>query len=87
LLHRFVLYEDAETRQRELAACDYLVQNFWATVKFEFPWWRTDFLADASLAAAAADEASQANLIFPCSAATQEPSATLKTWFHSWIGR
>ena len=80
-----VLYEDTATRQRGLAACDYLVQNFWTEVEFEFHWWRTDFLADASLAAAAAEKASVANLIFLCSAATKEPSATLKTWFDSWI--
>lgn len=80
-----VLYEDVATRQRGLAACDYLVQNFCAEVDFEFHWWRTDFLADASLAAAAAEEASQANLIFLCSAATREPSATLIAWFDSWI--
>ncbi len=80
-----VLYEDAATRQRGLAACDYLVQNFWAEVEFEFHWWRTDFLAEASLAAAAAEMASKANLIFLCSAVTREPSATLKAWFDSWI--
>lgn len=80
-----VLYEDAATRQRGLDACDYLVQNFWTEVDFEFHWWRTDFLADRSLAAAAAEKAAQANLIFLCSTATREPSATLKAWFDSWI--
>ena len=81
-----VLYEDLATRQRGLAACDYLMRNFWAEVEFEFHWWRTDFFADASLAAAAAEKASQANLIFLCSAATREPSSTLIAWFDSWIG-
>ncbi len=80
-----VLYEDAATRQRGLAACDFLVQYFWAEVEFEFHWWRTDFLADTSLAAAAAEKAAQANLIFLCSSVTEEPSATLKAWFDSWI--
>jgi len=82
----FVLYEDAATRQRGLAACDYLVQYFWTEVEFEFHWWRTDFLTDRSLAAAAAEKAAQANMIFLCSTVTQEPSATLKAWFDSWIG-
>jgi hypothetical protein len=81
----FVLYEDAATRQRGLAACDYLVQYFWAEVEFEFHWWRSDFLADRSLAAAAAEKAAQANLIFLCSTLVKEPSATLKAWFDSWI--
>jgi hypothetical protein len=80
-----VLYEDVTTRQRGLAACDYLVQKFWTEVDFTFHWWRTDFLADAALAAAAAAAASQANLIFLCSVATQEPSTTLRAWFDSWI--
>lgn len=80
-----VLYEDVATRQRGLAACDYLVQNFWTEVEFEFHWWRTDFLADGSLAAAAAETASRANLIFWCSGAMREPTATLKAWFDSWI--
>ena len=81
-----VLYEDTATRRRGLTACDYLVQHFWAEVEFEFHWWRTDFLADASLAAAAAEKAARANLIFLCSAATGEPSVALKAWFDSWIG-
>lgn len=82
-----VLYEDMATRQRGLAACDYLMQHFLAEIEFEFHWWRTDFLADALLAAAAAEKAAAANLIFLCSAATREPSATLITWFDSWIER
>lgn len=80
-----VLYEDLATRQRGLAACDYLMRNFWAEVEFEFHWWRTDFLADASLAAVAAEKASEANLIFLCSAGTKQPSASLIAWFDSWI--
>jgi hypothetical protein len=80
-----VLYEDLATRQRGLAACDYLIKNFWAEVEFEFHWWRTDFLADALLAAVAAEKASEANLIFLCSAGTKQPSATLIAWFDSWI--
>ena len=72
-----VLYEDQATRQRGLAACDYLMNNFWTEVEFEFHWWRTDFLADASLAAAAAAKASEASLIFLCSAGMNQPSATL----------
>jgi hypothetical protein len=80
-----VLYEDVATRQGGLAACDYLVQNFWAEVNFEFHWWRTDFLADPALARAAAEEACKADLIFLCSTATRELSATLRTWFDSWI--
>ena len=80
-----VLYEDLATRQRGLAACDYLMRNFWAEVEFEFHWWRTDFLADASLAAVAAEKASEANLIFLCSTGTKQPSANLIAWFDSWI--
>jgi hypothetical protein len=80
-----VLYEDLTTRQRGLAACDYLMRSFWDEVEFEFHWWRTDFLADASLAAAAAEKASEANLIFLCSAGTKQPSASLRAWFDSWI--
>ncbi len=80
-----VLYEDLATRQRGLAACDYLMRNFWAEVEFEFHWWRTDFLADASLAATAAEKASEASLIFLCSAGTKQPSASLIAWFDSWI--
>ncbi len=80
-----VLYEDPATRQRGLAACDYLVQNFWTEIEFDFHWWRTDFLADPSLAAAAAEKAAQANLIFWCSLEPREPSPMLKAWFESWI--
>ncbi len=80
-----VLYEDLATRQRGLAACDYLMRNFWAEVEFEFHWWRTDFLADTSLAAVAAEKASEANLIFLCTAGTKQLSATMIAWFDSWI--
>lgn len=80
-----VLYEDAATRQRGLDACDYLMQEFWADIEFDFHWWRTDFLADASLASAAAEKASQATIIFLCTTATRQLPATLIAWFDSWI--
>jgi hypothetical protein len=80
-----VLYEDLATRQRGLAACDYLMRNFWAEVEFDFHWWRTDFLTDAWLAAVAAEKASKANLIFLCSVGMNQPSAALRAWFDSWI--
>ena len=79
-----VLYEDVATRERGLVACDYLVKKFWAEFEFEFHWWRTDFLADPILAAAA-ERANRANLIFLCSAKANEPSATIRQWFDRWV--
>jgi len=82
-----VIYEDVVTRQRAMAACDYLMQQLWSEVEFEFHWWRTDFLEQASMASAAAQQAAEADFLFFCSRTQDECSPTIKHWFESWIGK
>lgn len=79
-----VLYEDLTTRERALATCDRLVQRFWAEVEFDFHWWRTDFLADQFLGAAAMRDARDADIfIFSPASDTELAPAVLK-WFDQW---
>jgi len=80
-----VIYEDAMTRQRAMAACDFLMQQLWAEVEFDFHWWRADFLEHTVMAHAAAQQAVAADFLIFCSGAENEFSPALKTWFESWI--
>jgi hypothetical protein len=80
-----VVYEDASTRQRAMAACDFLMQQLWSEVEFEFHWWRADFLEHDSMAQAAAGQAADADFLIVCSNAEKPLSPILKQWFESWI--
>jgi hypothetical protein len=80
-----VIYEDAITRQRAMTACDFLMQQLWSEVEFDFHWWRADFLEHAVMAHTAAEQAVAADFLIVCSSAENEFSPTLKTWFESWI--
>lgn len=80
-----VIYEDTATRQRAMAACDFLMQQLWSEVEFDFHWWRADFLEHAVMAHAAAEQAAAADFLIICSSAENELSPALKTWFESWI--
>lgn len=82
-----VLYEGDATRARAMAACDYLVRQFWQEVELQFHWWRTDFLRDTELAALAADNAVQADFLIISSESPQEFAPALESWFESWLER
>src|SRR5690349_15050650 len=82
-----VVYDDGDTRQRAMAVCDHLVKQFWSEVEFKFHWWRTDFLEDDSMAAAAATDAADADFIVVSNSAERELSPFVRNWFNSWIPR
>lgn len=82
-----VVYNDAFTRSRALAACDYLVSQIWESVELDFHWWRSDFLKDPVMAEAAAQKAIEADFIIVSSGATNEIPAALRAWFEAWIGK
>jgi len=82
-----VLYDDDATRARAMAACDYLVRQFWHEIELKFHWWRTDFLQDMSLASLAADNAVQADFLILSLRPDHELSPTLEAWFESWLPR
>lgn len=82
-----VLYDNDATRTRALAACDYLVQQFWQEVELKFHWWRTDFLSDASLARVAADDAVGADFLIISSENERAFPPQLESWFESWLER
>jgi len=82
-----VLYDGLVTRARAMAACDYLVNQFWPEVELKFHWWRTDFLRDAALANLAADEAVASDFLIICSDGTGALSPALETWFETWLER
>ena len=78
--HVLVVYEDQETRARATAACDFLVQHFWADTEFEFYWWRQEYLSAPELGERAALNAADADLLF---FATQQ-SPPHQNWFDRW---
>lgn len=79
-----VVYDDVITRQRAMTACDFLMQQLWSEVEFDFHWWRTDFLEHPVMAHAAAGQARAADFLIFCSSTENEFSPALKTWFESW---
>ncbi len=80
-----VLYDGNATRSRAMAACNYLVQQFWADIELKFHWWRTDFLRDAPLAAVAADNAVAADFLILADENEGEILPALESWFESWL--
>ena len=70
-----VLYDGDHTRTRAMAACDFLVGQFWEDVELNFHWWRTDFLRDAALAKVAALNAIAADFLIVSSDHRDQPSA------------
>lgn len=82
-----VLYDDAPTRQRAMVVGRELVQRFWTEVTFQFHWWRSDFLTDDAMLAAAVGDASTADFIVVSSRPEQPFSPFVIKWFDDWIGR
>lgn len=82
-----VLYDGDVTRARAMAACDFLVSQFWEDVELKFHWWRTDFLQDAELATVAARDAVEADFLIVCSDHRDQPPPSLERWFESWLDR
>jgi len=80
-----VLYDGDVTRQRAMAACDFLVHQFWQHVELEFHWWRLDFLRDPQLARAAAQNAVAADFLIFSSDIESHFSPQLESWFESWL--
>jgi hypothetical protein len=82
-----VLYDDDATRTRALAACDYLVGQFWESVELNFHWWRTDFLSDPAMAEMAAGDSVAADFLIVCSGTEQRLAPALEQWFEIWLER
>ena len=80
-----VIYEDASTRQHAMSACDFLMQQLWSEVEFDFQWWRADFLEQAAMAQAASEQAAAADFLIVCSHPERQLSPALRGWFESWI--
>ena len=79
--HVLVVYEDRETRERATAACDFLVQKFWADIEFEFYWWRMEYLNAPELGERAALNAADADILF--FAINDRPVQS--SWFDRWL--
>jgi hypothetical protein len=79
-----VAYEDTDARQRALSLCHHLVRSFWAEIDFEFSWWRFRYLQDPEIAQAAAQTASQANVLVFSTSSTQYPSKEVTGWIDLW---
>ncbi len=82
-----VIYDDAATRARAMAACDCLIQQCWSEVEFDFQWWRTDFLQDAAMAELAAEQAVRADFVIVACDPEREVAPALREWFERWAPR
>lgn len=82
-----IVYDDAATRARAMAACDCLIQQCWSEIEFDFQWWRADFLGDATMAELAAEQAAHADFVIVGCDPQREFSAALKQWFETWAAR
>jgi len=82
-----IVYDDAATRARAMAACDCLIQQCWAELEFDFQWWRTDFLTDEMLAELAAEQAAHADVVIVGCDPQRDFSAPLRDWFENWAAR
>jgi hypothetical protein len=82
-----VLYDDDQTRQQAMRACDFLVGQFWEQVELEFHWWRTDFLRDTLLAAAAAENAAASDFLILSAGSPARLNLELQAWIQSWLDR
>ena len=80
-----LVYEDEGTRERATRICDGLVQKFWREFWFDFNWWRFDFLRDSEIARAAANAATQADLILFSARAARELPPHVTRWIESWL--
>lgn len=76
-----VVYEDRETRERATAACDFLVQKFWADIEFAFYRWRMEYLNAPELGERAALNAADADILF--FAINDRPVQS--SWFDRWL--
>ena len=80
-----VLYDGDKTREKALAACDFLVKQFWQDVELEFHWWRTDFLRDSTLATVASTNAVASDFLIVCLDSHREIAPALESWFEGWV--
>jgi len=75
-----ILYHDAAARERAVLVCDHLVRAFLREIEFQFHWWRTDFLEDAGMAAAAADDAARAEFLIVSCPPAFESTPAVRFW-------
>lgn len=79
--HVMVVYENSETRDRATAACDFLMQTFWADTEFEFYWWKLEYLNAPELGERAALNAADADILF----FSFNESPPRQEWLDRWL--
>lgn len=80
-----VVYEDATTRQRAMAVCDYLVKEFWSQIEFDFHWWDMDSLSGAEHSETTLEVAANSDFVIVCSCTETELTPSGPEWFERWI--
>ena len=79
------IYDDADTRERAMRLCDYLVKLLWEDAEIKFSWWRTDFFRDDGLSKMAAGNVMTADFIILSSRNHLMLSPELEAWFENRI--
>ena len=80
-----VVYEDTPARERAVALCQHLIQDFDEEIDFDFTWWKFRYLQDPQISRAAFRSASIADLLIFASTSGREPPASVKEWIDRWL--
>lgn len=80
-----VLYEDNSSRDAAIHLCKTLEKIFHQDLDFETTWCRFKYFSDPTVAAEAAQIASQADLIIVSIQRAQDLPLEVKAWFERWL--
>jgi hypothetical protein len=82
-----VVYEDGTARERAVTFCDQLVSRFWAKCEFDVSWWSFALLDQAPANEAAAQRATQADVVVFSTTPEGDFPQPVKAWLEAWIGQ
>lgn len=82
-----ILYEGIPGLESAIAMCQQLTQRFSGDLKFEFTWWGFKYLNEPAMAAVAAQEAVEADLVVLSLQGSDTLPASIQNWFGQWIGQ
>lgn len=80
-----VLYEDTPARERAVWLGHHLALQLTGDLEFEFSWWRFRYLGDPQIADAAAEAASDADILIFSARADSEVPEELREFIDLWL--
>lgn len=80
-----VVYEDTQTRDKIMSACNLLVEKLWINREFSFTWWKFAHLHDPQTSCLAAAAAHEAELLIFSTEAIGEIPQQVQNWIEEWL--